>query len=80
MVRRLALALIALITISVAGCGGQAGPPSIPVGAAPDAESALVAHLYAAALRTTRSLNWNAHARSPDARSNAYSPALTSAT
>jgi glycine betaine/choline ABC-type transport system substrate-binding protein len=51
MVRRLALALIALITISVAGCGGQAGPPSIPVGAAPDAESAPVAHLYAAALR-----------------------------
>jgi glycine betaine/choline ABC-type transport system substrate-binding protein len=52
MVRRLALALIALIMIVVVvGCGGQAGAPSIAVGAKPDAESALVAHLYAAALR-----------------------------
>jgi glycine betaine/choline ABC-type transport system substrate-binding protein len=51
MVRRLALALIALITMSAAGCGGQTGPPSIAVGAKPDPESALVAHLYAAALR-----------------------------
>ncbi|MGZ8801320.1 MAG: glycine betaine ABC transporter substrate-binding protein [Mycobacterium sp.] len=34
-----------------AGCGGQDPPPSIPVGAMPDAESELVAHLYAAALR-----------------------------
>jgi glycine betaine/choline ABC-type transport system substrate-binding protein len=48
---RLALALIALITMSTAGCGGQTGPPSIPVGSRANAESALVAHLYAAALR-----------------------------
>ncbi len=47
-VRRLAFALIALI---VAGCGGHAGAPSVAVGARADAESALVAHLYAAALR-----------------------------
>jgi len=33
------------------GCGGQQPAPSIPVGATPDPESALVAHLYAAALR-----------------------------
>lgn len=37
--------------VIVAGCGGQHPAPSIPVGATPDAESALVAHLYAAALR-----------------------------
>jgi len=50
---RVALALIALILMStVAGCGGQTGPPSIGVGAAPDPESALIAHLYAAALRS----------------------------
>jgi glycine betaine/choline ABC-type transport system substrate-binding protein len=47
--RRLALALIALMV--VAGCGGQTGAPSIAVGAESDPESALVAHLYAAALR-----------------------------
>jgi glycine betaine/choline ABC-type transport system substrate-binding protein len=52
MVRRLALALVALIAMSTAGCGGQPGVPSIAVGATPDAESALVAHLYAAALRS----------------------------
>ena len=46
--RRLALALCALM---IAGCGGHAGPPSISVGAAPGPEEALVAHLYAAALR-----------------------------
>lgn len=50
--RRLALALAALITMVTAGCGGQTGAPSIAVGAKPDAESALVAHLYAAALRS----------------------------
>ena len=38
--------------MSTAGCGGQSGAPSIAVGATPDAESALVAHLYAAALRS----------------------------
>jgi glycine betaine/choline ABC-type transport system substrate-binding protein len=46
--RRLAVALLALIVV---GCGGQAGPPSIAVGATSDPESKLVAHLYAAALR-----------------------------
>jgi glycine betaine/choline ABC-type transport system substrate-binding protein len=35
----------------VAGCGGQAAPPSIAVGAAADPESQLVAHLYTSALR-----------------------------
>lgn len=51
--RRLALALAALITMISAGCGGgQTETPSIAVGAKPDAESALVAHLYAAALRS----------------------------
>ena len=52
MVRRLALALVALIAMSTAGCGAQPAAPSIAVGATPDAESALVAHLYAAALRS----------------------------
>jgi glycine betaine/choline ABC-type transport system substrate-binding protein len=46
--RRLAIALVALI---LAGCGTPAGPPSIAVGATPEPESQLVAHLYAAALR-----------------------------
>lgn len=46
--RRLAVALVALL---IAGCGGQAAPPSIAVGAGPDPESALLAHVYAAALR-----------------------------
>jgi glycine betaine/choline ABC-type transport system substrate-binding protein len=49
-VRRLALALIALIVVG--GCGGQSAPSSIAVGAKPDPESVLVAHLYAAALRS----------------------------
>lgn len=34
-----------------AGCAGESPPPSIPIGAAADPESQLVAHLYAAALR-----------------------------
>ncbi|WP_101952644.1 glycine betaine ABC transporter substrate-binding protein [Mycobacterium sp. 3519A] len=46
--RRLAVALLALIVV---GCGTQAGPPSIAVGATSDPESKLVAHIYAAALR-----------------------------
>lgn len=46
--RRAAVALIALIVV---GCGGHAGPPSIAVGSTSDAESKLLAHLYAAALR-----------------------------
>jgi len=52
MFRRPALALVALIALSTAGCGGQTAAPSIAVGATPDAESALLAHLYAAALRS----------------------------
>jgi len=50
-VRRLALALVALIATSVVGCGGPDGPPSIAVGSRSDAESGVLAHLYAAALR-----------------------------
>ena len=46
--RPLALALIALV---IAGCGNDAGAPSVAVGSTSDAESRLVAHLYAAALR-----------------------------
>lgn len=46
--RRLAVALIALL---IAGCGGHTSPPSIAVGAGNDAESTLLAHLYATALR-----------------------------
>jgi osmoprotectant transport system substrate-binding protein len=46
--RRLAVALLALL---IAGCGGNDAPPSIAVGAGSDAESELLAQLYAAALR-----------------------------
>src|SRR4029077_6551352 len=49
--RRQVLALVALIAVVTAGCGGQAGPPSIAVASTSDPESTLVAHLYAAALR-----------------------------
>ena len=49
--RALASALIALIMIGAAGCGGHDEAPSIAVGATDDHRSALVAHLYAAALR-----------------------------
>jgi glycine betaine/choline ABC-type transport system substrate-binding protein len=48
LLRRVALALIALILV---GCGGHGGPPSIAVGSTSDPESQLIAHLYAAALR-----------------------------
>jgi glycine betaine/choline ABC-type transport system substrate-binding protein len=48
LLRRVALALIALILV---GCGGHAGPPSVAVGSTSEPESQLVAHLYAAALR-----------------------------
>jgi glycine betaine/choline ABC-type transport system substrate-binding protein len=47
-VRRLAVALSALL---IAGCGSPTAGPSIAVGAPANAESALLAHLYAAALR-----------------------------
>jgi glycine betaine/choline ABC-type transport system substrate-binding protein len=46
--RGLALVFIALI---MAGCGTHNGASSVAVGSTPDPESALVAHLYAAALR-----------------------------
>jgi glycine betaine/choline ABC-type transport system substrate-binding protein len=46
--RRLAIALIALLAV---GCGGHAGPPSVAVWSTSDPESKLLAHLYAAALR-----------------------------
>jgi glycine betaine/choline ABC-type transport system substrate-binding protein len=46
--RRLAVALIALLTV---GCGGEAAEPSVAVGVADDAESALLGQLYAASLR-----------------------------
>jgi osmoprotectant transport system substrate-binding protein len=48
--RRLVVALVALL---VAGCGhGAMAPPSIAVGARDDAESMVLANLYAAALRS----------------------------
>lgn len=40
-----------LVAVVLVGCGGRDEPPSIAVGAAPDAESELLAQLYAAALR-----------------------------
>jgi glycine betaine/choline ABC-type transport system substrate-binding protein len=46
--RRLAVALVALL---VAGCGGHTEASSVAVGAGADAESVLLAHVYAAALR-----------------------------
>jgi glycine betaine/choline ABC-type transport system substrate-binding protein len=50
-VRRMVWALAALLVTATAGCGGGTGAPSIPVGAGSDPESALMSHLYAAALR-----------------------------
>jgi glycine betaine/choline ABC-type transport system substrate-binding protein len=50
-VRRLACALAALVMVSVAGCGGVVETPSVAVGSAQDPESALIAHIYAEALR-----------------------------
>lgn len=49
-VRRLIVALLALLC--VVACGGPATSRSIAVGARDDAESTLLAHLYASALRT----------------------------
>lgn len=46
--RRLAVALIALVIV---GCSSAHAPPTVTLGAQPDAESVLTAHLYAAALR-----------------------------
>jgi glycine betaine/choline ABC-type transport system substrate-binding protein len=42
---------VALTALIVVGCGGHAGPPSVAVGSGSDAESMLLAHVYAAALR-----------------------------
>ncbi len=50
--RRLACALAALVVLSTAGCGGGDEIPSVAVGSAQDPESALIAHIYAAALRS----------------------------
>lgn len=49
--RRLACALAALVAVSAAGCGVSEQTPSLTVGSAPDPESALIAHIYAEALR-----------------------------
>ncbi len=48
-VRRFAVVLVALL---IAGCGGASGGQSIAVGTRDDPQSALLAHLYAAALRS----------------------------
>lgn len=52
MSRRLALALAAVVVAGTAACGAPSEAPSIAVGATPDPESTLIAHLYAAALRS----------------------------
>ena len=49
--RRLACALAVLVAVSAAGCGVSEQTPSLTVGSAPDPESALIAHIYAEALR-----------------------------
>ncbi|MCW1824723.1 hypothetical protein A5731_28370 [Mycolicibacterium conceptionense] len=49
--RILALALLVLVALVSAGCGGRSGPPALAVGAGPAPESVLLGHLYAAALR-----------------------------
>ncbi|MGO4444159.1 glycine betaine ABC transporter substrate-binding protein [Mycobacterium sp. 2YAF39] len=49
--RRLTCALAALVVLSAAGCGGGEQTPSVAVASAQDPESALIAHIYAAALR-----------------------------
>lgn len=48
--RRLTLAILALL---LAGCGGPARPAELAVGAAPDSESTVLAHVYAGALRNS---------------------------
>jgi glycine betaine/choline ABC-type transport system substrate-binding protein len=50
-VRRLACALAALLVVSAAGCAGADETPSVVVGSSDDPESALISHIYAAALR-----------------------------
>jgi glycine betaine/choline ABC-type transport system substrate-binding protein len=50
-VRRLACVLAALMMVSAAGCGRADDAPSLAVFSAQDPESALIAHIYAEALR-----------------------------
>lgn len=51
-VRRLAATLLSCgWALLIVGCGGTDAPPSVAVGAGPDAESELLAQLYAAAIR-----------------------------
>ncbi|MGV0577091.1 glycine betaine ABC transporter substrate-binding protein [Mycolicibacterium elephantis] len=50
-VRWLASALVALLVAATAGCGDDAGAPSIAVGSTSDPDATVIAHLYAAALR-----------------------------
>ncbi|MGA5542860.1 glycine betaine ABC transporter substrate-binding protein [Mycobacterium sp. NPDC051198] len=49
--RTLTLALLVLFVLVSAGCGGHSAPAALTVGAGPAPESALLGHLYAAALR-----------------------------
>ena len=49
--RTLALALLMLVALVSAGCGGRSAPAALAVGAGQAPESALLGHLYAAALR-----------------------------
>lgn len=49
---RRVLAIAAVLVSSIAGCGAPAGPPPLVVAAALDPGSTLIAHLYAAALRS----------------------------
>lgn len=49
--RRLACALAALVVLSTAGCAGADETPSLVVSSTQDPESALIAHIYAEALR-----------------------------
>ena len=49
---RRALAIVAVLAACLTGCGAPAGPAPIVVGTTPDDESTLIAHLYAAALRS----------------------------
>lgn len=48
---RFAVAVVAAVAVVVAGCSAPPSPRSVAVGAQHDAESSLLAHLYAAALR-----------------------------
>lgn len=49
--RTLALALLVLFALASSGCGGHSDPAALAVGSGPAPESALLGHLYAAALR-----------------------------